>query len=222
MSVFVDTSALYAALAVDDVDHDDAVELLERLSATDELVTHNYVHVEAEALVRRRLGAPAAATLVEHILPALKTVWVDESVHAAGLEAIRLGGRSASLVDEVSFVIMRTMGIRRALTFDRDFERGGFAVVERPARGPQHRLSEEPASYGLDLPSDELVGVAEIAARSGHPANTVQSWRRRHASFPAPAADLASGPVWRWPAVAEWIGQRRQGSGTHSAAAVEG
>jgi predicted nucleic acid-binding protein len=212
MSVFVDTSALYAALASDDVDHDDAVELLDGLRDTEELVTHNYIHVEAEALVRRRLGASAAASLVEHILPAIRTIRVDESIHAAGVEAVRSGGRSASLVDEVSFLIMRAAGIRRALTFDRDFERGGFAIVERPSPGPEHRLSEEPAPYGSDPPVDDIVGVAEIAARSGHPANTVQSWRRRHATFPAPAADLASGPVWRWTAVAGWMDRRRQGS----------
>jgi predicted nucleic acid-binding protein len=211
MSVFVDTSALYAALAEDDRDHTVAVELLERLRGSDELVTHNYIHVEVEALVRRRLGTAAAATLVELVLPALTTIWVDEPTHAAALDALRLGGRAASLVDEVSFIVMRRLGIRRALTFDRDFEREGFRLVEPPAQGPEHRISEERAPYGMDQPSETgLVGVAEIAARSGYSTNTVQSWRRRHRTFPKPTANLASGPVWGWSSVADWIGAERR------------
>lgn len=211
MSVFVDTSALYAALAEDDRDHTVAVELLERLRGIDELVTHNYIHVEAEALVRRRLGAAAAVTLVELVLPALTTIWVDEPTHAAALDALRHGGRTASLVDEVSFIVMRRLGIRRALTFDRDFERQGFRLVQPPDQGPEHRISEERAPYGTDQPSEaELVGVAEVAARSGYSTNTVQSWRRRDRTFPEPAANLASGPVWQWSSVAAWIGAGRR------------
>ena len=213
MSVFVDTSVLFAALAEDDNDHAVAVELLEHVAESDELVTHNYIHVEAEALVRRRLGGPAAATLVDRVLPAIRTICVDEAIHAAGIEAVRGGGRTASLVDEISFIVMRSMGIRRAASFDRDFERAGFSLVRPPARGSEHRLSEPTASYGINAtPETELVGVAEIAARSGHSTNTVQSWRRRHPTFPAPAADLASGPVWWWPAVARWIDARRRGT----------
>jgi len=211
MSVFVDTSALYAALAADDVAHDLAVVLLESVAETDELVTHNYIHVEAEALVRRRLGANAAATLAERVLPALRTIWVDEAIHAAGLEAVRSAGRPTTFVDEVSFLVMRSAGVRRALAFDRDFERAGFSLVQLPARRSDRRLSEPPAAYGSGQSADgQLVGVAEIAIRSGRSVNTVQSWRRRDASFPAPAATLAAGPVWRWDAVAGWLADRRQ------------
>jgi predicted nucleic acid-binding protein len=33
------------------------------------------------------------------------------------------------LVDCISFVVMREGGIRHALTFDKDFEQAGFAVL---------------------------------------------------------------------------------------------
>lgn len=56
----------------------------------------------------------------------------------------------------------------------------------------------------------DLVGVAEIAQRTGAAVQTVMSWRRRHPeSFPAPAADLAAGPVWEWPVVAAWVAAQR-------------
>lgn len=209
MSAFVDTSVLYAALAEDDVDHALAVELLERTAETDELLTHNYIHVEAEALIRRRLGASAATTLVERVLPALRTIWVDEAIHASALETVRSGGRTTSFVDEVSFLVMRAWGVRRALTFDRDFERAGFSLVQLPTGGSEHRLSETPAPYGSEPSAEaELVGVAEIAARSGRSANTVQSWRRRHADFPRPNLELAAGPIWIWSEISAWIGRR--------------
>ena len=68
------------------------------------------------------------------------------------------------------------------------------------------RLAEKAAPYERSLSGEsDLVGVAEIAARSGHPTSTIQSWRRRHPGFPMPFAHLASGPVWRWPSVEAWI-----------------
>lgn len=51
----------------------------------------------------------------------------------------------------------------------------------------------------------ELVGVTEIAERAGVNVNTVHAWRRRHAAFPAPIAELAAGPVWSWTVVGEWL-----------------
>jgi uncharacterized protein len=213
MSVFVDTSALYAALDRDDPNHAAAIEALERLAGVEDLVTHNYVHVEAEQLVRRRLGSSAAATLIDRLLPALTTIWVDESVHVSALAEIRSAGRGASLVDQVSFILMRRDGITKALTFDADFEAEGFPRPELPGRSPGHRLSEDAAPYASNTSGGAdpgLVGVAEIAARSGRSTNTVQSWRRRHRTFPEPAATLASGPVWQWPTVAAWIGAGRR------------
>lgn len=212
MSVFVDTSALYAALDRDDPNHAEAIEAFARLAGVRELVTHNYVHVEAGQLVRRRLGSGAAATLIDRLLPALTTIWVDESLHASALAKIRDAGRGASLVDQVSFLLMRRDKIVEALAFDADFDAAGFRRPVLPGRSQGHRISDEPAAYGsgpTNLTASGLVGVAEIAARSGHSTNTVQSWRRRHRTFPEPAANLASGPVWQWSSVAEWIGVGR-------------
>jgi predicted nucleic acid-binding protein len=210
MKVFVDTSALYSALDEADPNHQVALDLLDRLLGHAELVTHNYVHVEVEALVRRRLGASAAETLIDRLLPGMRTVWVDELLHGTALAAMGEERRGVSLVDQVSFLVMRRERIVDALAFDADFEAAGFRLPEVYGRRPgDHRLSETAAAYDADpSPEADLVGVAEIAARSGHSANTIQSWRRRHATFPAPAADLASGPVWRWAPVRSWIDAR--------------
>lgn len=212
MTTFVDTSALIAILDADDVRHAEAGAIFRSIVGTGELITHNYIHVEAQGVIRRRLGTDAARSLVDDLLPLLRTVWVDEAVHGAALAAHRARGGTTSLVDEVSFLVMRTSGADRAFAFDAEFEAQGF---ERPAAAqvdPGHRLRERAAPYGAtDEGDQDLVGVSEIAARAGRPINTVQSWRRRNPDFPVPVAQLATGPVWLWPAVSRWIHIRTRG-----------
>lgn len=129
MTVFVDTSALFAALDAADSRHQSAVETFERVAA-ERLATHNYVAVEAEALVRRKLGATAAHVLLVDILPSLATTWVDEELHRAGVTAtLAAGMRRLSLVDCVSFEVMRRQRIDTAFAFDRHFAEQGFATI---------------------------------------------------------------------------------------------
>ena len=211
MKVFVDTSALIALLDEDDHRHDDASAVFRSLADTVELVTHNYVHVEALAVATRRLGRGAGERLTDAILPIMSVEWVDQTLHREALAAHRIGTATASLVDQVSFALMRRLGIEIAFAFDPDFELAGFRQALRPAEdGLPKRLSEASAPYG-DTPDDrpDLVSIAEIAARSGHPVNTIQSWRRRHADFPVPVVRLAAGPVWNWASVDGWIDRRR-------------
>jgi predicted nucleic acid-binding protein len=202
--VFIDTSGLYALLDIEDPNHEWAAQALSALVRDQLAFTHNYIHVEAEQLVRRRLGAPAAARLLEELLPAIETVWVDAPVHEEAVATLRAHGRTASLVDQVSFVVMRNAGTDLALAFDTDFDREGF---RRPEVQRRHTLSETPAPYGASSTAD-LVSVSELAARSGRSVNTIQSWRRRHADFPAPSVELAAGPIWLWGDVSAWIDRR--------------
>jgi predicted nucleic acid-binding protein len=208
--VFVDTSALIALLDEDDRDHRQAAAEFRWLAATAQLMTHNYVQLETVALARRRLGTEAVQQLTDSIFPIMRTIWVDEATHASALAVHRLGG-GPSLVDQVSFLVMRQEGITLAFAFDADFQAEGFARPIIPDVGGPQRVSEQAAPYGEAVP--DLVSVSEISARAGRSINTVQSWRRRHADFPAPVARLGAGPIWNWPSVAEWIaGRERQPS----------
>ena len=210
MKVFVDTSAFYALVDEDDPNHGAAVGSLRGLQATADLLTSNYALVEAIALVRRRLQARDEERLVDDILPNVRTIWVDEATHRSAMGAYRAATRTGSFVDYVSFEVMRRKSIDVAFAYDGDFERQGFRSVPRwPTDPPERRLSEMPARYSSQAAGDPgLVSVSEIAARSGRSTNTIQSWRRRHADFPAPVAELAAGPVWTWPAVAAWVSTR--------------
>ena len=207
MTVFVDTSALYAVLAQDDLHHVEATRVLQWCLEHDEVVTTNYVIVEAAQLVRRRLGADAAGDLLDRLLPSITTIWIDAATHQAAIEALRAGSGNASLVDHASFVVMRASGIEHALAFDRDFDREGYTIPRVDDGSSEHRLSEAP-DYATSRESAELVSVTELAARAGRSVNTVQSWRRRRRDFPTPVAELAAGPIWRWSQVAPWIQAR--------------
>ena len=130
MSVFADTSALYAVLDRDDDNHAAAGEAFAALLDQAALLTHGYVVVETSALVQRRLGMEAVRALADDVLPALELVFVDESLHRAAAAALLASGaRDVSLVDWTSFELMRRLGVEEAFAFDDEFARQGFALI---------------------------------------------------------------------------------------------
>jgi len=94
------------------------------------LVTSSYVLLETYALLHRRVGFPAVEGLRHQFTPLLEVIWVDADVHERGLDLLlarRL--RELSLVDAVSFVLMRLNDLDDAFAFDPHFEREGFSPV---------------------------------------------------------------------------------------------
>jgi uncharacterized protein len=90
----------------------------------------DYVLIETEALAYRRLGARVARRLLEDVVPVLEIVWVNAELHAAAVTAhLRALRRRSSLVDQVSFELMRRRDISVAVALDRDFAREGFEVL---------------------------------------------------------------------------------------------
>lgn len=129
MTVFADTSALYALLDRDDRFHSAARATFAGLTG-EEIVTHSYVLVEMIALTQRRLGAEAVRRFSQDFFPVLSTVWIDEATHASGLAALLAAlPTDVSLVDFVSFQVMRERGIARAFAFDDDFQEAGFSAL---------------------------------------------------------------------------------------------
>jgi predicted nucleic acid-binding protein len=131
MTVLVDTSAFLAILDLSDHRRAQAVAMMESLRADDvELVTHGYVVVETISLVQRRLGMTALRRFVDDLLPIAEVAWVDPAMHAEAREALLASGsRAVSLVDRMSFLLMRRRGIGTAFAFDDDFVREGFATL---------------------------------------------------------------------------------------------
>jgi predicted nucleic acid-binding protein len=132
MKAFVDTSAFYAVLDKSDVNHDKAAEILRGLLAREALlITTNYVIVECFALMQNRLGKKATRVFQDDILPLVSIQWVGENDHLLGVSAfLTASRRKLSLVDCVSFVIMRDLGLKDVFCFDKDFEKEGFTCFE--------------------------------------------------------------------------------------------
>jgi len=129
MTVFVDTSAFYAFLDTHDRNHEIAKKAwTEFLSQGELLVTSNYVIVETDALLRKRAGLAVVRKFHEDILPAITIAWVDQQIHASGVNATLAGSKGGpSLVDCVSFAMMRQLGLKDVFAFDSHFADQGFA-----------------------------------------------------------------------------------------------
>ncbi|NOZ28440.1 MAG: PIN domain-containing protein [Chloroflexi bacterium] len=131
MTVFVDTSALYALLDADDANHEQAKDVWGRLlRESTRLICSNYVLLESIALIQRRLGMSAVREFQRGIVPLFDVHWVPPEVHAVALGTLLAAGRrSFSLVDCTSFELMHRLGIRTAFAFDRHFVEQGFVCL---------------------------------------------------------------------------------------------
>ncbi len=126
--IFLDTSAIFALADVNDLNHEPAVELFGRaIAAGESFLVHNYVLIESAALLQRRLSFDSALRLLRDA-EAFEVHWVTSSDHlqAVGLLEER-HRRQLSLVDCMSFVVMRERETPRYLAFGADFGREGFA-----------------------------------------------------------------------------------------------
>jgi len=143
--IFVDTSAFYALIDDRDPSHPRAREQLERFARADEaLLSHEYVLVESTALIQRRLGVAVLRRFVDDFLPLVAIAWVDEALHVEAREALLASGRRhVSLVDWVSFLIMRRHGVTRAFAFDPDFGAQGFDALPSPDRASRGDVAED-------------------------------------------------------------------------------
>lgn len=130
MNIFIDTSAFLAVLDGSDKNHKAARPFWESIvRGEDVLLCHNYILVETSALILRRFGMEAVRVFEEDIFPILRIIWVTKEVHSAGVSAhLMADRRSLSLVDCVSFEVMRRTGVRKAFAFDRHFQDYGYEL----------------------------------------------------------------------------------------------
>ncbi len=131
MIYYVDTSAFLAILDADDRNHITAKQQwIDLVLAEATLVCSDYILVESLALIQHRLGLAAARIFHEDIFPLLTIEWVDESTYRAGIASMLTAARrDLSLVDCITFEVMRQLGVQSAFTFDKHFKEQGFVCV---------------------------------------------------------------------------------------------
>lgn len=133
MTVFVDTSAWYAAADRGDRSHARAAALLQRFEG--DLLTSDHVLIETWFLAASRLGDSVAEELVNSIRAGVARI---ESASLADLEvaaSIRVGfpDQDFSIVDRTSWSVMQRLGVHEAIAFDRDYSIYRFGADRRSA-----------------------------------------------------------------------------------------
>ncbi|HEY3321590.1 MAG TPA: PIN domain-containing protein [Planctomycetota bacterium] len=132
-AVFLDTSFALALELADDSAHNNAAECWAGIvSERDPLVTTSGVVMEVAAyLANRRLHGQAvrvAKSLMNH--PQIECVFVDEILFDLGWSYFqRHSDKTYSLVDCISFTLMKQRKMTTALTFDKHFAQAGFNMV---------------------------------------------------------------------------------------------
>ena len=104
---------------------------MQRLLASGQpLLTHNYVLIETVAHLQRRLGMPSARAFLSDARN-FTVHWVTPGDHAEAAALFeQRNQRGLSLVDCMSFVVMRKYRSAAALAYDADFQAEGFDLFE--------------------------------------------------------------------------------------------
>lgn len=112
------------------------------------LVSTDYVVDETLTLIRIRLGLRAAEEWWAQVDASSRVRW--ERVGASRARKARewffeWRDRDFSLTDCTSFVVMKELGLTRALTTDHHFSQAGFETVPQGSKGPRRRRFQKDA-----------------------------------------------------------------------------
>ena len=130
-AIFVDTVGLLALWDRADQWHPAAATAFERLKeANRELITTAYVILECGNAAARRPYRGEVDVLREQFESAKALVHPSETDWRQAWEGYRRGAADqAGIVDQVSFVVMRRLGLTHAFTNDRHYLSAGFATL---------------------------------------------------------------------------------------------
>ena len=131
--IFVDTSGFYALLVRKDTEHKRAAAWIDTLrSQRRAVVTTDYVLDETATLLKSRgLIEPCRSlfTLIEDGM-ALRIEWTDEGRFRESKRFfLKHADHTYSFTDCVSFIVMRGLRLREALTKDGHFQEAGFDAL---------------------------------------------------------------------------------------------
>lgn len=129
--ILLDTSAIFALASDSDVNHVTAQKLIDKIhQEDDELSVHNYVLVEAIALLQSRLGFKAAAQFSADV-EKFRHIWITPEIYKAAKQYwLKQAKSKLSLTDCVSFVVMLKEKIDIAFAFDKHFKQAGFRIYK--------------------------------------------------------------------------------------------
>ena len=128
--VFVDTGAWYAYINARDPDHLGVQGFLESFAGR--LVTSTYIFDETVTLVLARLGHQIAVKVGEVLLnpEVVELIRVSPSDEGSAWKLFcERADKTYSFTDCTTFVLMRRLGLTRALALDEHFGQEGFEII---------------------------------------------------------------------------------------------
>ncbi len=129
--VFIDTGAWFAGIAQNDQYHSDAMKHRNRLIREKaRLVTTNLVLHESTMLLERKTSKRNALRFLKAILsdPVVEIVHVEPEIESEGLSLYqKYRDQDFSIVDCISFSVMKHFRLSRCFTFDHHFRSMGFS-----------------------------------------------------------------------------------------------
>ena len=129
MLIFIDTSYFFARLVASDQWHQRAKRAAKPgLRA----VTSSLVINETISLLQAKGFFSPALTFLRVIRhsPEVRVIYPDAALQSDAWDLFgKWGGSGANAVDCASFAVMRSLGIKKAFTFDRHFHQAGFEIL---------------------------------------------------------------------------------------------
>ena len=128
-TVMVDTSAIFALLDRDDINHPAAISSLKKLKeqGAGVLIT-NYILAESHALITNRLGDETGRLWLR------SNIWsVEKATESDEDKAVEIilshTDKSYTYTDAITFAVMLRMDIKLAFAYDRHFSQFGFSLI---------------------------------------------------------------------------------------------
>ncbi len=132
-SLFLDTGYIIALETADDQNHEAASKHWQSLSKSlPRLITTSYVFDEVVTFFNGRSQHAKAVEVGNRLLrsPTVQFVHIDEALFFEAWKFfVDRSDKSYSLTDCISFLVMKRLGSRTALTFDRHFVQEGFSKL---------------------------------------------------------------------------------------------
>lgn len=131
---FFDTSAFIAQSQVDDKYHKQALKIAEKLEKEGAIgCTTDFVLSETLTFLRYNIGHRSALEFHQAIKTGsnLIVVYTIQEDFKQGMKIFeQYQDKDFSVVDCISFVIMRKRNITHAFTFNKQFEQAGFEIIK--------------------------------------------------------------------------------------------
>jgi len=129
--IFIDTNFYVSLENEADSNHAKAKEIITSLiRANPQFFTTNLILYEAVTVISLRVGREAAVYFKDNFDPATRVLWLDKTIETKAWDLFKkVKDKDVSFVDCYSFALLKELGIKEVLTFDKDFAKQGFQLL---------------------------------------------------------------------------------------------